>query len=94
MQFLELRCAARHLAESLFQREDIRVGFYLTGFVLAERAVVQRTHFQSRQRRWGDLADLQGVFATVNLPKTRDFSWILSVSPHGSWVQIPGAEVQ
>ena len=95
MQFLELRCAARHLAESLFQREDIRIGFYLTGFVLAERAVVQRTHFQSRQRRWGEtLADLQGFFATVNLPKTQDFSSILSVSPHGSWVQIPGAEVQ
>ena len=96
VQFLELRYAARHLAESLFQREHIRVGFYLTGFVLAERPAGEPTSSQDKGDG-GRRADLQGFFAPINLPKTegtRDFSWILSVSPHVSRVQIPGAEVQ
>ena len=42
MQFLALG-SSRHLAESLFQRERIRVGFYLTGFVLAERPLPVKT---------------------------------------------------
>ena len=83
-------CSTGHLAESLFQREHIRVGFYLTGFVLAERPLPVKTKAMGGRR-----ADLQGFFAPINLPKTegsQDFSWILS--PHVSrWVQIPGAEV-
>ena len=93
MQLLQrsVLCSTGHLAESLFQREHIRVGFYLTGFVLAERPGGEPTSSQDKGDG-GKRADLQGFFATINLPKTegtRDFSWILSGSLRVSWVQIP-----
>ena len=57
-------CSTGHLAESLFQREHIRVGFYLTGFVLAERPLPVKTKAMGGRR-----ADLQGFFCTDKPPK-------------------------
>ena len=56
-----------HLAECLFQREHIRVGFYLTGFVLAERPGGEPTSSEDKGD-WGRI--YTAFFAPINLSKT------------------------
>ena len=68
VQFLEICYAAKHLAESLFRREHIRVGFYLTGFVLAERPGGEPTSSEDKAGDWGRI--YTAFFAPINLSKT------------------------